>query len=154
MQLYDQGAFVRVEFEPEDVERFARAWPCFDGPESVSFTFQRSNGDLVDMEPSAWDGSAALAMSGDAWEYFRAHSDRPEPSEAAWDRFDICEAWSLLAHDYGLYGIVDRLARIGFRARPSLAWDTLSPNAQAIYSHGMRAAHETARWARRIGGDR
>lgn len=64
-----------VEFEPEDVDAFARSWPCFDGPERVSFTFQRSNGDLVDMEPVEFDGGAALAMSGDALTYFEDHAE-------------------------------------------------------------------------------
>ena len=159
MRIYNaRSAFVTVEFEPEDVARFAAQWPCFDGPEDgVSFEFDTRNGDLVDMSPSDWDGPAALAMSQDAREHFQAHKDDdPEPPEppaspASWDRFDICEAWSLLAHDFGLYGIVDRLGRMGFRPRSSLAWDTLSPNAQAIYSQGERTARDTGRWSRRIG---
>ncbi len=73
-----QSAFVTVEFEPQDVEAFASRWPCFSGPESVSFTFQRSSGDLVDMEPSEFDGSEALAMSEDAWAYYEEHQE-PEP---------------------------------------------------------------------------
>lgn len=72
------SAFVTVEFEPQDVERFRRQWPCFNGPERVSFEFQRSNGDLVDMEPSDFDGPEALAMSEDAWEYFQENAE-PEP---------------------------------------------------------------------------
>ena len=62
MKLHDDArkAFVIVEFEPEDVEEFAETWPCFAGPERVSFTFERSNGDLVDMEPAEFDGPAAL----------------------------------------------------------------------------------------------
>lgn len=82
MRMHDdpRSAFVTVEFEPTDLAEFASRWPCFDGPERVSFTFQRSNGDLVDMEPSDWDGGAALAMSEDAWSYFEDHRD-PEPPE-------------------------------------------------------------------------
>jgi hypothetical protein len=34
------------------------------------------------------------------------------------DRFDICEAWNVWAHDWGEYSVIARLRRIGFRASP------------------------------------
>lgn len=104
MNVHDCGAFVRVEFEPADVARFRSSWPCFHGPDRVTFEFQRSNGDLVDMSPSDFDGPEAMAMSQDAWTFYVENAGAP----ATWDRFDICEAWSLLAHDFGLYGIADQ----------------------------------------------
>ena len=107
MQVHNdpRSAFVTVTFESADVAQFARAWPCFDGPECVSFTFQRSNGDLVDMEPTDWDGGAAVAMSEDAWAYFEAHpvSEPPEDFRgwltATIDAEQIAE---LAAHGAGL----------------------------------------------------
>lgn len=145
-----RSAYVTVEFEPADVAQFASRWPCFDGPEDgVAFTFQVSNGDLVDMEPADWDGGAALAMSEDAWSYFLVQS----APEASWNRFDICEAWSVLAHDFGLYGLAERLRRMGFRPSRSLSRESLSPNAAHIYTLGESKARQTGRWARRIGGE-
>ena len=56
------------------------------------------------------------------------------------DRFDVCEAYMCLAHDYGLYGMVDRLRLMGFKARPSLTTNTLTENARDIYErHEARA---------------
>jgi hypothetical protein len=50
------------------------------------------------------------------------------------DRFDICEAWAVWAHDFGAYAVITRLARMGFRARPSLSYATLNTNSLAIYA--------------------
>jgi len=50
-----------------------------------------------------------------------------------WDRFDICEAYACLAHDFGLYGIAARLDGMQFRARPSLHTSTMTDNAREIY---------------------
>jgi hypothetical protein len=36
-----------------------------------------------------------------------------------WDRFDICEAYNLLAHDWGLYDVKARLDNIPFRCAPA-----------------------------------
>ena len=50
------------------------------------------------------------------------------------ERFDICEAFNLLAHDYGLYDIKTRLDRLGFRCSPLReTYDGLSDNARDIY---------------------
>ncbi len=52
------------------------------------------------------------------------------------DRFDICEAFSLLAHDYGLYDMYVRLNRLGFKASGSSEfYEGLTENGQAIYNH-------------------
>ena len=34
------------------------------------------------------------------------------------DRIARCEVWSILAHDYGLYGIASRLEQMGFKPGP------------------------------------
>jgi len=49
------------------------------------------------------------------------------------DRYDICEAYSLLAHDHGLYDVVDRLNDIGFKPSPILSYRSLSENGREIY---------------------
>lgn len=48
-------------------------------------------------------------------------------------RFDICEAYSCLAHDFGLYALNTRLDRLGFKPRPTQTVDTLGEDARAIY---------------------
>lgn len=81
MILYDddpESAFVTVEFEPKDVVAFASRWPCFHGPDRVRFTFERSSGDLVDMEPIEFGGRAASVMAEDAWDYYEENRE-PEP---------------------------------------------------------------------------
>lgn len=50
------------------------------------------------------------------------------------DRFDICEAWYLWAHDWGEYRAIGRLQHAGFRPSPLLGIDSLSENAQVIYA--------------------
>lgn len=49
------------------------------------------------------------------------------------DRFDICEAHSLWAHDYGEYAVITRLTRMGFRPSPLLRYDSLTDNGRSIY---------------------
>ena len=50
------------------------------------------------------------------------------------DRFDICEAFNLLAHDYGLYDVKARLDAIPFKCAHSAEfYDGLSDNGKAIY---------------------
>lgn len=49
------------------------------------------------------------------------------------DRFDICEAWCVLAHDYGLYGIFDRIRQMGLRPSPTLRYHSLTFNGKEIY---------------------
>lgn len=55
------------------------------------------------------------------------------------DRFDICEAYWLLAAMYhngkgsALYQVFARLRRIDFNPRPNLDYDRLSANGKAIY---------------------
>ena len=53
-----------------------------------------------------------------------------------WDRFDICEAYNLLAHDWGLYDVKARLDGIQFKCAPSAEfYDGLSENGQAIFDY-------------------
>ena len=49
------------------------------------------------------------------------------------DRYDICEAYSLLAHDHGLYDVVDRLHSLGYKPNPTLSYHSLSDNGREIY---------------------
>lgn len=49
MRKYEQGAFVRVTVSAPEVERFVSRWPGSRLPyRSVSFTYDRASGDLVD----------------------------------------------------------------------------------------------------------
>ena len=73
MRVQDQGAFVRVMASAQDVEAFNFRWPCSSIPEGrVAFTFDRRNGDLVDLSPSEIDGPEVVALSQDCQEYARA----------------------------------------------------------------------------------
>jgi len=49
------------------------------------------------------------------------------------NRFDTCEAWSCLAHDWGLYAISTRLDRMGFKPSPTLSMDSMADNARMIF---------------------
>lgn len=52
------------------------------------------------------------------------------------DRYDICEAYNLLAHDYGLHDVHIRLHRIGFKVGHGRdTYEGLEENGQAIYDH-------------------
>lgn len=64
-----------------------------------------------------------------------------DPECATFDRFDICEAHYVYAHDAGDYARRARLDAMAFRARPSLnAWRDLNENAQAIYARLVLAS--------------
>ena len=51
------------------------------------------------------------------------------------DRFDICEAYYVAAHDYGQYGVISRLDRMGFKLGlgHGCRREDLSENAQIIF---------------------
>ena len=49
------------------------------------------------------------------------------------DRYDICEAWWLLAHDWGLYATITRLERMPFKPSPVLSYEYLTDNGKEIY---------------------
>ncbi len=73
MRKYDQGSLVRVTVSADEAHRFAYRWPCsgIKWGDKFSFTFEKSNGDLVDMhgDKERHDGSAILAISEDASKY-------------------------------------------------------------------------------------
>ena len=70
MRKFDQGAHVRVAVSASEVERFKATWPCSGLPSrGISFTFDKRNGDLVDLNPNSVDGEAAVALSEDAARY-------------------------------------------------------------------------------------
>lgn len=53
---------------------------------------------------------------------------------AYFDRWDICEAWKLLAHDWGLYVTQTRLDYgLKYRHRHMITYEGLSRNGKAIY---------------------
>lgn len=67
MRIVDEGAYVRVVVSRDEVEAFKARWPCSTLPNrAVSFTFDRKNGDLVDLTPESMDGPDVLALSMDA----------------------------------------------------------------------------------------
>lgn len=50
------------------------------------------------------------------------------------DRYDICEAYNLLAYDYGLYDVTTRLNVMGFKSsHDAESYEGLSENGQVIY---------------------
>lgn len=56
------------------------------------------------------------------------------------NRYDICEAYNLLAHDYGLYDVKQRLNTMGFKCtRSAEFYDGLTENGQAIYDMHAQA---------------
>jgi len=74
MRVYDNGAFYTVSVYATEVEQFNRSWPCSSLPaRSISFQFDKSNGDLVDIMPHSIagqvDGPEAVALSDDAMRY-------------------------------------------------------------------------------------
>ena len=68
------------------------------------------------------------------------HRDITQDQHCAdFDRFDICTAWYLLAHDYGLYKTVTRLQRY-YGASPLLSHERIKnidefENVRAIYDN-------------------
>jgi len=66
---------------------------------------------------------------------------------AYFDRFDICEAYAVLEWDWNMGGWLQerptnrrrmeatsiQLARLGFKPRPNLSFETLTENGQDIY---------------------
>lgn len=52
------------------------------------------------------------------------------------DRYDICEAFNLLAHDWGLYDVKTRLNNMGFKCSNFAEWYAgLTEKGQAIYDY-------------------
>ncbi len=49
------------------------------------------------------------------------------------ERFDICEAYFLIACAWGEYAMITRLKNMGFKPSPLLRYDTLTENGQMIY---------------------
>ena len=52
------------------------------------------------------------------------------------DRYDICEAYYVIAHDWGLYDVITRLEVMTFKPSPMLGnRDELTGNGQEIYDY-------------------
>ena len=74
MRVFNQGDSYRVTVSEDEVDRFNDTWPCSELRglrRGVSFTFDKRNGDLVDLSPSGekYDGGALAALSRDAKAY-------------------------------------------------------------------------------------
>jgi hypothetical protein len=75
-----------------------------------------------------------------------------EMAMAYFDRFDICEAYAVLEWEWNMGGWLQerpsnrrrmeatsiQLARMQFRARPNLSFETLTENGQEIYLEAER----------------
>ena len=66
-------------------------------------------------------------------------------------RIDVLECWSVLAEEYGLYGIVARMSGMGFRPRPSLCHLTLSEDQKFYYEAHRDLADKTGAYSRKLG---
>jgi hypothetical protein len=71
MRAFDQGSVFRVTVSEGEAYAFSRQWPASGlGDCGLSFTFERANGDLVDVSGDAGaSGGAVLALADDAREY-------------------------------------------------------------------------------------
>jgi len=71
MRVFDQGALYRVTVSESEVYDFGVRWPCYGPYRALSFTFDKHNGDLVDLVGSTArnDGSGILALCNDAKHY-------------------------------------------------------------------------------------
>lgn len=140
------------------------AWPggypryfiCNDG-EALSFKAAQENAELIRcaIANNSRDGWQVVACDVN-WEdeelqcaHSNARIECAYPSDAHWDRFDICEAYAVLEADYNVGGWLQerpsnqrrrescavQLHRMNFKARPSLdgRYANLSPNGQKIY---------------------
>lgn len=73
MRVYDLGSCVRVAVSRNEVDAFRQRWPCNTlRSRGYSFTFEKKSGDLVDHDaPDGHDGDALVALSVDAWDFYR-----------------------------------------------------------------------------------
>lgn len=75
MKAFDNGCFFSVQCSQDDVDNFKSSWPCNGMPsKKIWFQWEKSNGDLVDMNPSDWEergawGEAVIALADDAKDY-------------------------------------------------------------------------------------
>jgi len=70
MRAFDQGSAFRVTVSGVEVRAWKRTFPCSGVPSrGVSFTFDKRNGDLVDIFPDNFDGEGAVALCDDARAY-------------------------------------------------------------------------------------
>jgi hypothetical protein len=71
MQINDNGAYYTVTCSEDAVQDFACRWPCFGSVNPLAFTFDKRNGDLVDIEGEHehMDEGGVLALSHAAQEW-------------------------------------------------------------------------------------
>ena len=76
MRAFDNGSYYSVTVSRREVSDFAERWPCCALPDSsITFQFDKRNGDLIDITPyriaDRVDGPEGLALSHDAQAYGR-----------------------------------------------------------------------------------
>ena len=72
MKIFNQGSYIRVTADQNDLMRFASIWPCsgISHGDRMSATFDKRNGDLVDIYVSnAFDSGAEVALVEDLKSY-------------------------------------------------------------------------------------
>ena len=71
MRYYDNGCMFTVRCSERDVDDFAAKWPCFGPRRALAFMFNKSNGDLVEMDgnTNGMDeyGVSILSQDAQAW---------------------------------------------------------------------------------------
>lgn len=67
------------------------------------------------------------------------------------DRIGRLEVWSVLAHDYGLYGIAARLERMGFKPSPLLRFASLDDSQLVDYAEREHIAQRTGAYSSKLG---
>ena len=66
------------------------------------------------------------------------------------DRLGLLEVWCVLAHDFGLYGIRDRLHQMGFKPGPALCYSSLDDGQKTFYHAREDRAAQIGPWDRKI----
>lgn len=71
MKTFNNGCFYSVTCSRDDIRDFVSSWPCCGIPDErpITFQFEKSNGDLVDIEGTDYDGADLVALSEDAQRY-------------------------------------------------------------------------------------
>ena len=77
MRTFDNGSLFSVQVYAHEVGEFKRSFPCSGlRTQTITFQFDKKNGDLVDVHPNDVEGPGALALSHTA----QAHGLRKLPS--------------------------------------------------------------------------
>ena len=117
MRVYDQGAHVRVTIGEWGVHDFKQMWPGRHIPDTtVSFTFEKRTGDLVDLHPYEMDGPDVLALSQDAWNYASARLGLNDGGTHGYGGLGSAEAQQIGNTIYEQFGGGRAMAMLGGQA--------------------------------------